>query len=233
MIIGIHQPNYIPWIGYFYKIWMSDIFIFLDDAQFEKNGYADRNSIKTPQGTCYLKVPIELKKGLSTQYNEVRLKDELLWREKQLKTIQMNYKRSPYFSKVYPDIEKLYMCDKKELSTFNIHFIITISKKLNLNTVFKCSSQMDICGSGVNRIIRIVKACGGNIYYSGSGGANYQSSEEYHNEGIELQYTKFAHPQYHQLWSGFKENLSVLDLIFNCGYEQSEVLIKHATKEET
>lgn len=232
MTIGIHQPNYIPWIGYFYKIWMSDIFVFLDDAQFEKNGYADRNSIKTPQGTCYLKVPVELKRGLSTKYNEVRLKDELLWREKQLKTIQMNYKKAPYFGEIYPDIEKLFISGNKELSTFNIHFITTIAEKLNLNTDYKCSSEMDICGSGVNRIIRIVKACGGNVYYSGKGGANYQNEEEYDNEGIKLQYAKFVHPRYPQLWSEFIENLSVLDLLFNCGYEQSERLIKHATREE-
>lgn len=100
MIVGIHQPNFIPWIGYFYKIYRSDIFVLLNDVQFVKNSYADRNSIKTSNGCCYLKLPLEIPSH-TTNYNEIRIKHELNWKDKQLKTIEMNYKKLPFLKRCF------------------------------------------------------------------------------------------------------------------------------------
>lgn len=229
MIVGIHQPNFIPWIGYFYKIYKSDIFVLLNDVQFVKNGYADRNSIKTAQGSCYLKLPLEIKSH-TANYDEIRIKHELNWQDKQLKTIAMNYKKAPFFEEVYADVERWFRNPEGALDRFNAGIIMDISKKLGFDTEFRWSGDMGLTDKSTERLIDILKLCGGDRYFSGAGGANYQDEERYRQEGIELIYTDFEYPQYPQLWKGFEKNLSVLDLLFNCGYQESAKIISEAGK---
>lgn len=229
MIVGIHQPNFIPWIGYFYKIYKSDVFVLLNDVQFVKNGYADRNMIKTAQGTTYLKLPLEVKSH-TANYNEIRIKHELNWQEKQLKTILMNYKKAPFFEEIYDDVEYWFENTENKLDRFNASIIINISKKMGFQTEFRWSGDMNLTKKKTERLIDIIKLCGGNKYFSGSGGANYQDEERYRQEGISLIYTDFTYPQYPQLWKNFEKNLSILDLLFNCGYQESAKIISEAGK---
>ena len=156
MIVGIHQPNFIPWIGYFYKIYRSDVFVLLNDVQFVKNSYADRNSIKTAQGTCYLKLPLELPSH-TANYNEIRIKHELNWKEKQLKTIAMNYKKAPFFEEVYADVEAWFSNPEGRLDKFNAKIITDISEKLGFSTKFVCSEEFGIEDKSTERLIDIIK----------------------------------------------------------------------------
>ena len=224
-VIGIHQPNYIPWIGYFYKIAMSDIFVFLDDAQFEKNSFADRNSIKTPQGSCYLKIPVELPDGLQTKYNETRVKDELSWREKHLKTIDMNYRRAPFYQECMPFIYDMYQDKSSDIGSFNSNFIVQTAKKIGLQTNFRYSSEMRISGNSTERLKNIVLELHGKVYFSGFGGSKYQDESLYENNGIVLKYTNFEHPIYPQLWGEFQRNLSIIDMMFNVGFDMCKKII--------
>ena len=105
MIISIHQPDYIPYLGYFYKISKSDKFVFLDDAQFSNNNMHNWNKIKTPQGELRLKIPVA--QSLGDSIMSVRTKDELKWKEKHLKTIEMNYSKSTFFLEFFPECKKL------------------------------------------------------------------------------------------------------------------------------
>lgn len=226
MIVGIHQPNYIPWIGYFYKIYKSDIFVVLDDVQYVKNSFADRNKIKTPQGDCYLKAPVEVKSAIS-KYCDVRLKDELKWREKHLKTIEMNYKKSSYFKEVFEDLYEIY--NSKEvtiLGEFNSLIIEYAVKKLDINTEIIYSKDLNVDMGGTDRLLEIIKKCGGTKYLSGKGGAKYQDENEFKKNNIELLYTDFKHPVYEQLWGEFIPNLSILDLLFNYGEESLNIIKK-------
>lgn len=229
MIVGIHQPNFIPWIGYFYKIYRSDIFVLLNDVQFVKNSYADRNSIKTSNGCCYLKLPLEIPSH-TTNYNEIRIKHELNWKDKQLKTIEMNYKKAPFFKEVFSDVEMWFSSEEKMLDKFNSKIIMDISKKLNFSTEFVYSGDFHILDKSTDRLIDIIKLCGGDAYFSGMGGTKYQEEERYKEEKIKLIYTDFTYPEYPQLWKGFEKNLTVLDILFNCGYEKSAEIIKGAGK---
>ena len=217
MIVGIHQPNYIPWIGYFYKICKSDIFIFLDDVQFEKNGYADRNSIKTPQGKCYLKVPVKTN-GLHTTYQEVILNDSLKWRDKHLKTIEMNYKKAKYYEEIMEFLRDRYISNAVTLSNFNIEFISEVVKKLDFNTILVRSSDLNIQGVSTERLKNLILKVKGNCHLSGKGGEKYQEETVFQKNGIELIYTDFKHPYYSQLWGEFCPNLSIVDLLFNYGF---------------
>lgn len=229
MIVGIHQPNYLPWIGYFYKIYMSDIFVILDDVQYVKRSVADRNKIKTPQGELYIKIPVESDTS-NSKYNEVKVIDEMDWRNKHLKTIYRNYRKAKYFDDIFEDFCNLYKCDTNILSDFNSNIIEYVVKKIGIDTPIIYSSMLNINNkTSTDRLVEIIKKCGGNAYFSGSGGAKYQNEIEFEKNKINLIYTDFKPPIYDQLWGDFIPNLSIIDLLFNYG-EESIKIIKNANK---
>lgn len=216
MQISSHQPNFIPWIGYFYKISISDKFVFADDVDFTRKSYINRNRIKTPDGSVWLTLPVK-KMPLGAKINEIELNDPKDI-DKLLMIIKSNYSRAPYFKSFFEKFGSVLSKDKKNLSEINISLIKLILKELNINTpVFKTSSLSIIQGKSTDRIISICNSFGADRYISGFGGQNYQSEEAMKVNGIECQVYKFRHPVYKQLWGTFEPNLSVIDLIFNYG----------------
>src|ERR1043165_5905453 len=106
MIVAIHQPHYLPWLRYFEKIARSDVFVLLDDVQYEKNGFQNRNKIKTGQGWAYLTVPV--KKPLLVPINEVLIDNTSGWQDKHLRAIELNYGKAPYFKQHQEALTALY-----------------------------------------------------------------------------------------------------------------------------
>jgi len=225
MIVAIHQPNYIPWLGYFYKIYKSDIFVFLDNVQFTKNSFQNRNKIKTPQGPIWLTEPILMKGRFGQLTNEVEFNNRIPWREKHLKTLEMNYKKAKYFDKYFPKLQKVYFKKEwKKLVDFNIELIKFICNELGLNKRFEIASELEANGKATNLLVDICKRIGADVYLSGRGGQKYQREDIFNNAGINVVYSNFKHPTYPQLWGEFEPNLSVLDLLFNCGPESLIIL---------
>lgn len=214
MIISIHQPNFCPWLGYFYKIACSDLFIILDDAQYTKNSYINRSQIKTPQGLLWLTVPVHA--SLSSKINEVKISDSL-WREKLIKTIDSFYKKAPYFSEYKEKIFDLIAQQYSTLSELNIALIKHMCLIFEIKTPFFMASDIPSNLKGDDRLIELIEHSGGNVYLSGSGGKNYQSDEKFKEKGIDLIYSSFKHPIYCQLWGEFHGGLSALDFLFNSG----------------
>jgi len=224
MIVAIHQPNFLPWIGYFYKIAKSDIFVFLDNVQYTKNSFINRNKIKTSQDVIWLTIPISFKFG--QLINEVKIDNKTDWRKKHLRTLEMNYKRSNFFKEVFELIKRIYYLKNwQNLSDFNISLIKTIISYLDLNKTLVQSSSLDIQGKNTKLLIQIVKKVDGDVYLSGFGGAKYQEETSFKNEGIELVYYNFRHPAYKQLWNDFIPNLSIIDLLFNYGKESTKIIL--------
>lgn len=222
MIVSIHQPDYMPWLGYFNKIAKSDVFVFLDDAQYSTDNMHNWNKIKTPQGELRLKAPVINKLGY--KINEVKTRDDLGWKEKHLKTIAMNYKKAEYFDEVYSDLEKILMPEYESIAHLNMAFIKMYCEKFGFKTDIKVSSQMGLTSLREERVIDIVKLLGGDEYYSGMGAAVYQEEEHFNERGVKLTYTSFSPFEYKQLWGkcGFIPALSVLDYTMNCGYNWYE-----------
>lgn len=214
--IAIHQPDYLPYIGYFYKIYESDHFVFLDDAQYSNIGFTNQNRIKTPQGELKLKIPV--KQTLGDKINEVITKNDLGWKEKHLKNLAMNYKRSKYFDEVYSDMEQLLDNDYEGISDLNIHVITYISKKLGISKEFTISSSLGITSKKEERVIDICTKLNGGCYLSGNGAKVYQVEEHFLDKGINLIYTEFKPVYYEQLWGDFIWNLSIVDYLFMYGY---------------
>jgi transcriptional regulator with XRE-family HTH domain len=223
-IIAIHQPNFIPWLGYFYKIYQSDIFVFADDLQYSNKGMQNYCYIKTSQGPVKLIIPV--RQSLGDKINEVRIKDEPRWKERHLKTIEYNYRKAKKFNKFFFDYAELIGKDYPNLALMNITMIKFIAEKLGITTRYINSSELNINDQREERIFQICNALDATIYYSGIGAKAYQNEEHFKSRGLELSYSNFTPFEYPQLWlwHGFQSNVSVLDFLLNCGYDWELVL---------
>jgi hypothetical protein len=221
-IISIHQPNYIPWLGYFYKIFQSDIFVFLDDAQFSNEGMHNYHYIKTPQGSFRLKIPIKGNFGM--KINLVASNDVLGWKEKHLKTLTANYKRSEYFEIIFSDFKSLLDNNYGNLALMNEAIVKFYCEKFSFKTDFIESSSLGIKTNNEEKIIDICKFLNGDVYYSGTGARKYQNEENFQNNGITLKYSEFKPFSYPQLWGKYQPNVTILDYLMNCGYDWARVV---------
>ncbi len=225
--VAIHQPNYIPWSGYFYKMSQCDIFVYLDAVQYPRGqSFANRNKVKTPNGTTWLTIPISVpsgQKGKAT-YREVSFANDKFVK-KHLKTLKMSYKKASHFEEIYPILEQS-LREHDDFAELTIDLNNKIAHYLGINT--RCvllSDLLENFGDKTNLIIDICKELGVNTYLSGTGGGKEYNDEQKLNQAdITLTYSDFNHPQYPQLWGEFESHLSVIDLMFNCGPESSSFL---------
>lgn len=227
--LAIHQPNYIPWLGFFYKMAECDLFIFLDTIQYPRGrSFAARNRIKTPNGSIFLTIPVHIPKGHEGKvlYTDIQLQDEG-WKEKHLKTLLLNYKRAPYFEEIY-QIYKSQINRYVNLVDLNIGLISAFADYLNITTkTLRLSEILKEFGQKTQLIIDICKKCNTNEYLSGTGGGrDYNNEEQLNQHGIQLIYSEFSHPQYPQLWDDFESHLSIIDLLFNCGKSSINILLQ-------
>lgn len=222
MIISIHQPNYFPWLGYFYKIYQSELFVLLDDVQYNNEGMQNYHYIKTPQGKHRLKIPVKYSFGDSI--NIVKIRYDLNWVTKHLKTIEMSYKKSAYFPQIFEDYAILISKEFDSISDLNHSIIDWIITKFGFNTKIIKSSDLNIHSTKEERVIDICKQLHANIYYSGTGAKAYQNEQNFVNNGIELRYSTFKQIDYPQLWGAFQSDVSILDYLMNCGYDWQRVL---------
>ena len=219
MVVSIHQPDYISYLGYFYKISRADVFIFLDNCQFSNDNMHHWNRIKTPQGACRLKIPVV--QHLGDRILDVQTRDALGWKEKHLKTIQMNYARAPYFDDFYPRFRELLLTDYPNLAELNIAINTEIAERFGLGAKLLRASDLPVETVRETRVIDLVKAVGGDTYISGHGAKAYQVDAHFEAQGVKLVYTDYAPITYPQLWPsvGFLPYMSTLDYIFNCGFD--------------
>lgn len=217
MILTIHQPCYLPYLGIFHKIWKADEFVYLDDAQYS-NGYVfEWNRIKTPQGECRLKIPLNRKFGMSLA--EVSPKYELRWSEKHTKTVWMNYKKAPYFSELFPIYKKMIEHKFSNLAELNIALMDFFFEWFGLQKKTHRSSKFHLESRAEERVIEICKILDADAYLSGIGGRNYQKSEHFIQNGIELVYQEFRPIEYKQQWGAFAPYMSILDFAMNEGHD--------------
>lgn len=216
MIVAIHQPDYIPWLGYFYKIASCDVFVYLDDVQYSNTAAHNFNIIKSPQGEVRLKIPV--KQTMGDFINQVSTRDELGWKKRHLQTIIFNYKKSKYFDFIYPDLEKLYNNNYSNIADFNIAINKYICDGFGIHRKTVYSSGMSIESTRQQRVIDICKYVDADEYLSGTGARAYQDENEFLSQGIKLTYNRYKPIVYTQLWGSFIPCLSVLDYIFNMGF---------------
>ena len=222
MNVGIHQPDYIPWLGLFYKMYLSDVFIHLDDAQFSNEAAHNFNKIKTPQGEYILKFPYD--KNFGAPINAIHPKYSLKWPEKHIKTIEMNYSKAKYFKDTFPPIRDILLTQFQSVADLNITMNEYIAKQFGIKPRFVRASEFALQSKREEKVIDLCAAVGGTRYISGNGARVYQDESHFAARGIELTYLEYKPIEYKQLWKTFLPCMSVIDYIFNCGYDWDYVI---------
>jgi hypothetical protein len=219
VVVGIHQPNYLPWLGYFSKMLRCDHFVLLDNVQYSKGSFTNRNTIK---GTCrhplLLTVPLINRRGGFKNIDEIKIDNTKPWARKHLSSIFHSYKKAPFFDTYFPIIEKELVNAADSLSLLNTAILIKLAQIISCKTTITQSSSLNLLSTDKNeRIIEICEKLNSTIYLCGKGGLNYQEKEKFDTAGITIQDLNFQHPAYPQFTNKFTPNLSLIDALFFCG----------------
>lgn len=216
MIVSVHQPQYLPWLGYFDKIDRADIFVLLDNVQFKKNEWQNRNRIKTAQGSQWLTVPVRYK--FSQLINQVEINNKDKWQHRQQQAIVSNYKKATYWSLLEEFFEGIFSSEWQYISQLNIHVVKKLTELLGITTPIHVASELgEFPNSPDDRLIALAKHFDADTYLAGGGGREYMDMEKYAKSGIEVIFQKYEHPVYDQLFGDFEPFMSVVDLIYNHG----------------
>ncbi len=220
MKVVILQPSYIPWRGYFDQINRADLFIFYDDVQYDKNGWRNRNQIKTVNGKQWLTIPVHAKgvtKGVPIK--DVPIDYSKPWRKKHLNSITYAYAKAPYFRDYQSWLETIYKRKDELLSEFTIFSTKEIAKTIGINsTQFMCSSEIEnLKGKKTDRIIQILKHVGADHYISGPSAKDYIDYSAFENAQISLEFLEYNYQEYEQLHPPYDPYVSILDLMFMQG----------------
>lgn len=195
----------------------ADVFVLADDVQYTAHGFINRNFIKSPKGKQWLTVPVITRGRGAQKINEARIDKDQDWRRKHWNSLQFNYKYAPYFDYYAEFFEQLYQKEWEFLVDLNIALIGFVRKALNIDCPIHLSSELSLASEKTERIIDMAKKTGCDQYLSGEGGKRYLDEALFKEAGIELIYSDFKHPIYHQQFFKFIPNLSIIDLLFNEG----------------
>ncbi|KPA15155.1 WbqC-like protein family [Candidatus Magnetomorum sp. HK-1] len=213
MVVTIHQPDFLPWLGFFDRLYKCDLYIVLDDVQFLRRGWHHRDKIKTPHGVKWLTVPV-LKKGKYNQnINEVEIDNNKNWKKNFLGLIANSYNKSANFSVVYNCIEKILAKNHTQLIELNMDLLHYCIDVLDIHKKIIFSSSLKINLKATDKLVNLVKAVNGKAYLTGSGSRSYLDEETFKKEKIELLWQNFKHPYYSQLHGSFEKMLSVIDFL--------------------
>lgn len=226
--ISIHQPNFLPWIGYFNKIRSADIFVFLDDVQFSKGGYTNRVQVLTPYGVRWLTVPVLSNFGCTI--NNLKFADND-WCNTHVNLLKSYYRKSDSFKKNIDDLIYAYQSVRElDFVSANIFLIKFIAGKLDIQTEYIKSSDIPHNSTSDDLIVEIMlEIAPGGTYLSGAGGSKYQDPEKFINNGLGIDYVTYKPIPYPQLnyasGRSFVPGLSIIDPILNIGWDETAKLI--------
>lgn len=223
--IFISQSNYIPWKGYFDNIAQCDCFVIYDDMQFTKRDWRNRNYISTPNGLSLLTIPVSVKGKYFQKINETLISSPD-WNKTHWAKIDSIYKQSPFYREIAPLIKDwYYTANFKSLTEINIHFLKLICDFLGIKTLFYDSRDFELAKEKNERLIGIIKSLEGTNYYTGPAAKNYIDENLFNSNGIEITYFNYSnYPEYHQNNPIFQHGVSIIDLIFNTGWDCKKYL---------
>jgi hypothetical protein len=216
--IAILQSNYVPWKGYFDLIAAVDEFILYDDMQYTRRDWRNRNLIKTPVGLKWITVPVNVKGKYHQKIRDTMISDPL-WNEKHWSVLSNNYRKAPYFSELSKILKPLYIeSSYSNISQLNRRFIEVICNYLGIKTIISDSSDYSLIEGKTERLVDLCEQAAGQVYISGLSAKSYIEEKKFIDKGIELAWIDYSdYAEYPQLWGEFAHNVSILDMLFNCG----------------
>lgn len=226
MRAAICQPTYLPWLGYFDLIDQVDVFVFLDDVQFDKRSWQQRNRIKTPTGLQWLTVPVVVGGRLGQLIKDVEIRDAEFWRD-HCRAIELNYRRTLFFNDYFQMLSSELACRESALLVdLNLRIIRWVMSMIEVKTRLVCSSVLRQPGKRTELLANICGELGAKQYVSPLGSADYLLAEQdiLLNQGIDVVFQNYQHPEYDQLFPPFLPYASVVDLLFNQGPRSLEII---------
>lgn len=217
--VGIIQPNYVPWKGYFDFIHSVDAFVLLDDVQFTRRDWRNRNKIKTAHGLQWITIPVEVRGKYDQAIDQTQVADSQ-WVAHHLTTLEHAYRRADAFSSQWGRLRELYesVSDVVSLSEINRRFIETICGWLGITTPIFSSRELGGSGTKNERLISLCKALGATSYLSGPAARAYMDEAAWSGAGIDVEYKSYeGYPEYPQLHGQFEHGVCILDLLLNVG----------------
>lgn len=227
MTVVIHQPDFIPYLGFFQRFLSADLYVVLDHVQFVygSRAWTHRDKIKTPKGAQWLTVSVK-KPPRDTSINQVELSDEVDWRTNHIRLLEANYRSSPFFEQTMPSLRTLYAEPVKMLVDFNLRSIRMLMSLLDVETPMVLSSTLAPQGTKNDLLVDLLKKVGAEKYLAGVGSKDYMDESLFGAAGIEVLWQDFQHPVYPQQFGEFQPYLSAIDMLFNCGIDRSRQLLR-------
>jgi len=230
-VVTIHQPDFMPWLGFFVKIWRADVFVVLDHVEMDPGSASWHRRVRMciNGNPDWVNVPVvKSKRGRAIPINTMTIKvDENKMMEKALRQIQASYRLANYFNEFYPLIECYYKSDEVNLAKRNMVLIKDLLEILNIKTEIIYSSNLPLTSVGNQMNCDITRLVEGNVYLSGDGAAEYQLEKAFLESGIQLRLNNFSPKEYSQVnVSEFMPGLSIVDLLLNCGARDAKKLIE-------
>ena len=225
MKIAIHQPEHLPWLGFFHKIRMADVYVVLDNVQYTRRYFHNRNKIRTKQGWLWLTVPVEKENRDDLIIKETKIfQEDLKWKNKNLESIYHNYRKAEYFKNYWDDLYHIYNKEYTYLLELNLSLLKLIFEKLRIKKEIQLASDLNVSGNKGDLIFNICKSLGATTYISGISGRDYLDFNKFQKEGIDVVIQEFYHPIYKQLYEPFIPCLSIIDLLFNHGDKSLDII---------
>jgi len=224
MMVACHQPNFLPWPGLFFKAMQADLLVLLDDVQFPLGGsWVNRNRLKNDQGELWLTVPV-WKRGRGLQrINEVEVCEDFDWRRKHLLSLEHAYKNAPFWREHRDFLMEIYQQRWQHLVELNLQILEYFRLCLGISRPFLKSSRFALAGKGSERLASLCQMLAADSYLTVSSSRKHLDEAVFARHGIKVVYYTYTAPVYPQLWGDFRANLSLLDLLLNCGPKSAEI----------
>lgn len=219
-IVAIHQPNFLPWLGYFDKLARCDVFVLLDTVQFPKKSGTWMNRVKllVSGEPAWITVPVVRAYHGLRRIDEMEIDESRPWRRKLLQTIEQSYRRAPHFEETMPLVADIIQHDAALLADYNEAGVRRLAAAVGLDAgKFTRASTLNVSGTATNLLIAITHELRGDNYLAGGGAAGYQEDEKFAAAGVGLRYQAFEHPTYPQVAAQPQHGLSIVDALMHCG----------------
>tara|TARA_B100001964_G_scaffold71179_1_gene80741 strand:+ start:180 stop:878 length:699 start_codon:yes stop_codon:yes gene_type:complete len=227
MILTAHQPVYMPWLGLFHKIALADLFCYFDIVQYQRKDYNNRNKIKTSNGELWLSVPVESKNHLNKNVSKILIVQGN-WVKKHLKSIELNYKKTPFFKDYFPELQSILINESKNsLGHLNLKLLEYFMECLSIDTQIVKASDYSFDGIGSDLVLDMCVRLGADSYIFGEQGKNYADVKAFKEAEIVVEFQNYIHPVYRQMGRDFLPYMSIIDLLFNEGDKSFDMLMSN------
>lgn len=225
MKVTIHQPEHMPWLGFFHKINMADIYVVLDNVQYCRRYFQNRNKIRIKDGWQWVTVPLKKENRDELLIKDAKiLRGELKWKQKNIQSIYHNYCRSKYFKYFWGEFKSIYTENYVYLLDLNLALIRFFLEKLGIKKDILLASNLNISGKKGDLMFNICRALKADRYISGVSGKDYLDFQKFNSNGIEIIMQEFHHPIYSQPYEPFVCCMSIIDLLFNYGNKSLDII---------